>query len=58
MNSHKIKISRYYLQSYLRFEQMVDTIDGHILEELVHDEHDVKAIDQYRHSWNRDEHVN
>ena len=50
MNRYKIKISRCYLQSYLRFEQVVDTIDGHILEELIHDEHDVKAIDQYRHS--------
>ena len=42
MNSHKIKISRYYLQSYLRFEQVVDTIDGHILEKLVHDEDHLK----------------
>ena len=33
------------LQSDVRFEQVVDAVDGHILEKLVHDENHLKGIE-------------
>ena len=33
------------LQGYLRLEKVIDAIDGHILEKLVHDEDHLKIPD-------------
>ena len=33
------------LQRDVRFEQVVDAVDGHILEKLVHDENHLKGIE-------------